>query len=137
MVDADLALRVFMTGELRRRCMSLGPFSLVQSLAGISAVGLEAMATAFNITIDLSQTPAFNAAVGFTRADTLRAITECVGYAPGSPGELCHPCDANAVVRRVLVWQRSWTRQRACTSLSWWYSSCMRCLLSATSPRRR
>ena len=55
------------------------------------------MTTAFNITTDLSQKPAFNAAVGFTRADTLRAIAECVGYTEGSP-------ESSAILATLTRW---------------------------------
>ena len=85
LLGLGLAQRAFMTGELRRRCMCSYYLNARALSAGISAVGLEAMTTAFNVTTDLSQKPAFNAAVGFTRADTLHAITECIGYAEDSP----------------------------------------------------
>lgn len=65
--------------------------------AGISAIGLEAMTTSFNVTTDLSQKPAFNAAVGFTRADTLRAISECAGYSEGSP-------ESTAILATLTCW---------------------------------
>lgn len=52
---------------------------------------------AFGITTDLSQKPAFNEAVGFTRADALRAISDCVGYAEGSP-------ESTAILATLTRW---------------------------------
>jgi hypothetical protein len=43
------------------------------------------MTTSFNVALDLSQMAAFNSAVGFTRADVVRAIDECLGYSERSP----------------------------------------------------
>jgi hypothetical protein len=58
---------------------------------------MDVMTTAFNITTDLSQWPAFNAAIGFTRADTIRAIAECVGHAAGSP-------ESSAILATLTRW---------------------------------
>lgn len=55
------------------------------------------MTTAFNVTTDLSQKHAFNAAIGFTRADALRAISECVGYLEGSP-------ESTAILATLTRW---------------------------------
>lgn len=55
------------------------------------------MTTAFNITTDLSQKPTFNAVVGFTRADTLRAIDECAGFAEGSE-------ESSAILATLTRW---------------------------------
>lgn len=52
--------------------------------AGISPVGLEAMASSFNCAFDLSALAPFNGAVGFSEADVRRAVVECLGYAMGS-----------------------------------------------------
>jgi hypothetical protein len=75
---------------------SYSPFICI-AFPGISAIGIEALTSSFNITTDVSQKAAFNGAVGFTRADSLRAIEECVGFKEFS-------AESDAIIATLTRW---------------------------------